>query len=329
METHPDDAAHLRAVTVVIPSYNRAHLVADALDSVAAQTHRPISIILVDDGSTDDTAGVVEAWAARHPDVPLTYLTQPNRGKCSARNAGAAAVTTPYVAFLDSDDCYLPDKTARQVERLEADPDLGAVYCGIVDVDLRTGERSVQVHAYPQGRLFERLLVRDVTNPTSTYLIRKSVIDDVGALNEAIDGRTDWEMTLRMAKKYAIGAVPEALIEFRAHAGPRTASNRQHEIGGFRYIRERYREDLAALPFRTRAAARSTYYRRMGRVQLHGGLSRRKALVYYLGALANGPTDFDNYAAFAGLLLPPGLRGSIHKRWNRVFGGTALAIRSH
>ena len=318
-------------VSVVIPTYNRAQMVCQALDSVAAQTYRPIELIVVDDGSTDDSARAIAEWGERNSSdgLSLTCLHQPNQGQNAARNTGIAAATGEYVAFLDSDDLYLPDKLEKQVALLAGRPELGAAYCGIVDVDLREGSRKVQRHGFPHGRLFERLLVRDITNPTSTYLIRRSVIDDVGPLCGEIDGRTDWEMTLRIARKYPIGAVPEPLIEFRAHAGPRTMANRNREIGGYRYIRAKYRAEIAALPLGQRMAARSAYYRRMGRVQFHGGLSWPKALAYYLGALANGPGDFDNYAALAGLFLPRGLRGALHGRLNRAFGGTALAIRSH
>lgn len=318
-------------VSVIVPTHNRAQLVCDALDSVAAQTYRPIEIVVVDDGSTDDSRQAIAAWQeGKETDgLSLTYLYQTNQGQNAARNAGIGVARGAFIAFLDSDDVYLPTKLEKQVGRLSSHPELGAVYCGIVNVDLRDGSRRIQPHAYPQGQLFEQLLVRDVTNPTSTFLVRRAVIDEVGALCGEIDGRTDWEMTLRIARRFPIGAVPEPLIEFRAHGGPRTTSNREREINGYRYIRRKYQAELAALPWPKRAAARSAYYRRMGRVQFHGGLSRPKAFFYYLAALANGPGDFDNYAALAGLFLPQRLRAALHHRWNRMFSGTALAIRSH
>lgn len=322
---------HRPLVSVVVPTYNRAQLVCDALDSVAAQTWRPIEIVVVDDGSTDASREAIVEWRERNEDqsLSLCYIHQANQGQNAARNTGIAAARGEFIAFLDSDDVYLPAKLEKQVALLARHKEFGAAYCGIVDVDLRDGARRILPHAYPQGQLFERLLVRDITAPTSTYLIRRTVIEDVGALCSEIDGRTDWEMTLRIARRYPIGAVAEPLIEFRAHEGPRTMANRQREIGGYRYIREKYRAELAALPLGRRMAARSAYYRRMGRVQFHGGLSWPRALGYQLAALANGPGDFDNYAALAGLFLPSGLRAALHDRWNRAFGGTALAIRSH
>lgn len=317
-------------VSVVIPTYNRANLITDALDSIVAQTYRPIEIVVADDGSKDDTASVIERWRERpkNQTVALRYVVQENRGQNPARNFGILNATGEYVTFLDSDDCYLPEKIAKEMARMD-DPEVGAVYCGIVNVDIATGEREVVRHAYPEGRLFRRLLVKDITNPTSTYLVRKAVLDHVGIYDEAMSGRTDWEMTLRMARHYKIAAVPEPLVEFRAHPGPRTAANRQREIEGFGYIRRKYAADVAALPFGERRLAHSAYYRRMGRVHLHGNLSRRKALTYYLAAVANGPSEFDNWAALAGFFMPKALRRGLHTRWNRQFGDTGFAIRSH
>ena len=317
--------------TVIIPTYNRAHLICDALDSVAAQTYRPIEIIVVDDGSTDQTREEVTRWMEMNqsPDLTFKLLEQANKGKCAARNTGYAKANGEFVAFLDSDDVCLPERIEKQIDVLNRRPEFGAVYCGLIEVDLQDGSRRIQAHEFPQGWLFEQLLVRDVTNPTSTYLFRHSAIETVGALCPEIDGRTDWEMALRLARRYPIGVVREPLVELRAHSGPRTATNRQNEIDGYRYIRRRYQDEIAALPLRRRMVARSSYYRRMGRVQFHGGLSWPKALAYDLAATACDPTDFDNFAALAGLFLPKPLRAALHHRWNRVFGDTGLAIRSH
>ena len=317
-------------VSVVIPTYNRAHLICDALDSVVAQNYRPIEIVIVDDGSNDDTADVVARWRERpgNDTVLLRLVGQNNRGQNPARNRGILDSTGTLVTFLDSDDCYRPEKVEKQVARF-ADPEVGAVYCGIANVDMTTGEAEPLAHAYPEGRMFERLLVKDITNPTSTYMVRRSVLDRVGIYDEAMSGRTDWEMTLRIARDHAIAAVPEPLVEFRAHAGPRTATFREREIAGYRYIREKYADDIKALPLGARMAARAAYYRRMGRAHFHGRLSPSKALGYYAAALACAPTEFDNWAAFTGFFLPGRLRRGIHQRWNRRLGGTRLAIRSH
>jgi len=327
-EDRPAPAAAL--VSVVIPTYNRAHLICDALDSVVAQTYRPIEIVVVDDGSTDATADVIDEWLKRpgNDTVMLRFVAQEKRGKNPTRNRGILESTGGLISFLDSDDRYRPLKLEKQVTRF-ADPQVGAVYCGIANADMMTGETETLAHAYPEGRLFERLLIKDITNPTSTYMVRRSVLDRVGLFDEAMSGRTDWEMALRIARDHVIAAVPEPLVEFRAHGGARTATFPEREIAGFRHIRRKYADDIASLPVRARMAARSTYYRRMGRVHLHSKLSRSKALGYYLAALACAPSEFDNWAAFTGFFLPRRLRSVINRYWNRVFGSSRLAIRSH
>jgi glycosyltransferase involved in cell wall biosynthesis len=317
-------------VSVVIPTYNRAHLICDALNSVVAQTYRPIEIVVVDDGSTDATADVIDEWLERpgNDTVMLRFVAQEKRGKNPTRNRGILESTGDLIGFLDSDDRYRPSKVEKQVARF-SDPQVGAVYCGIANVDMTTGEAETLAHAYPEGHLFKRLLIKDITNPTSTYMVRRSVLDRVGLFDEAISGRTDWEMALRIARDNVIAAVPEPLVEFRAHGGARTATFPEREIAGFRHIRRKYADDIASLPVRARMAARAAYYRRMGRVNLHGNLSRPSAFGYYVAALACAPTEFDNWAAFTGFFLPATLRRAVNLHWNRVFGGSRWAIRSH
>src|SRR5689334_21141299 len=100
-------------VTVVVPVYNTLPYVADALESALAQTHRELDVVVVDDGSTDGSSGVVVELAAREPRIRV--VRQPNAGLAAARNAGLAAAAGEYVAFLDSDDLWLPEKLERQL----------------------------------------------------------------------------------------------------------------------------------------------------------------------------------------------------------------------
>ena len=136
-------AQALERVSVVIPTHNRAQTLSRTLESVWAQTHRPIELILVDDGSTDATPQVVADWAAQHeaaPDFVVRRLYQDNAGANAARNRGIAAAEGAYVAFLDSDDRWQPDKLAKQIAVLRGDARMGDVYCGLTHVDLATGQ---------------------------------------------------------------------------------------------------------------------------------------------------------------------------------------------
>src|SRR5690242_71279 len=112
-------------VTVVIPSYNGARYLGEAIESVLAQTHPSVETIVVDDGSVDGTTALVSSYGDR-----VRGIRQENRGLAAARNSGIRAAAGTYVAFLDHDDRYLPEKTARQVAVFEARPDVGLVHTG-------------------------------------------------------------------------------------------------------------------------------------------------------------------------------------------------------
>ncbi|MCG8440961.1 MAG: glycosyltransferase family 2 protein [Caulobacterales bacterium] len=323
--------AHAPLVSVVAPTYNRAHLITDALDSALAQTYRPLELIIVDDGSTDATADTVEAWRRRPPaEVAVRYVRQANSGGNAARNKGVAESRGDIIAFLDSDDTWLPAKLEKQVAVLQADARRGAVYCGLREEVIETGEvRDPAPHAYPEGDLLSQLIVRDVTGPTSTFIVRRDVFEEAGLFDETLKARQDWDMWIRIAARRRIGCVPEALVRLRLHDGPRTAADPQREIDAYRRIRAKYADLRRAQPPPVRCAALSAYHRRMGRVSRHYRGQALPALGHYLAALAIWPLDFDNYAALFGWFLPSGPRARLHRAWNRLFGRTGWSIRSH
>src|SRR5437773_9320352 len=117
-------------VSVVIPNYNYAHFLREAIDSALAQTYKDIEVIVVDDGSTDASADVIASYDSRiHP------VFSQNQGVAAARNRGVAESTGEYIAFLDADDAWLPTKIEKQVERFAADTALGLVHVGVEDID--------------------------------------------------------------------------------------------------------------------------------------------------------------------------------------------------
>src|SRR5438034_9298591 len=120
----------MNTVSVIIPTYNYARYLAAAIESALAQTYAPLEIIVVDDGSTDDTLRILGAYGNR-----LRVLRQANQGAGAARNAGIAAARGEYVAFLDSDDLWHPRKLELQLARFASDPDLGLVHCGVEVLD--------------------------------------------------------------------------------------------------------------------------------------------------------------------------------------------------
>jgi glycosyltransferase involved in cell wall biosynthesis len=319
-------------VSVVVPAYNRAALIVDALESVWRQTYRPIELIVIDDGSTDDTRDRVLTWASAHDgesDFRVCYLHQDKRGANAARNLGIRHSKGELVAFLDSDDRWLPGKLERQVPILVDDPEVGGVYCGLRYFDIRTGELTpLEPRDYPQGDLLRALLVRDVTEGEPCWIVRKESLDQVGLFDESLPARLGWDLWIRLSAKCKIGCVPEVLVMAGNHPGERIRSDPRREIEGHRVIFNKHTHLRNRFPLSVGLAARAAMYRRRGRVYFHRGSSKQKAVFYQLMAICVWPFCFDSYAAFAGILLPDKLRQKIHIQWNRIFGRTPLAIRS-
>lgn len=207
-------------VSVVIPAYNRGDVVGAAIDSARAQTVSDIEIIVVDDGSTDDTESVVRSY----DDSRVRYLSHgENRGRSAARNTGIDAARGEYVAFLDSDDRWLAHKLERQLARLESrPPEWIGVYCEfLTPAPSRLGEAvdwvSRRVFADPAVREGGRELAREILTmnvlmgPGSTLLVRREALDGVRFDEELID-HEDWDFVFQLLDVGKIAHVDEPLV---------------------------------------------------------------------------------------------------------------------
>ena len=319
-------------VTVVLPVYNRSDLVVNALESVLNQTYRPIEFIIVDDGSTDDTWNVISMWAKKHEGTTNFFvycLCQQNKGANEARNFGIHQSTGELVAFIDSDDYWLPAKLAKQVPLFFNDTQVGGVYCGIDLLDLQSGKPiSSERKLYPQGWLLPVLLVRDVTAGTPAYVVKRESFEKVGFFDVSLQARQDWDMWIRLSTEYKIASVPEILVHAGKHIGPRLSSNPQGSIDAHLYIFNKYTELRRQFSLSVRHEAEGALYRRLGRIYFHYGVSTRKALEMYLISIIAWPFCFDTYAALIGVFLSRNIRQILHTQWNRLFGKTPFAIRS-
>jgi glycosyltransferase involved in cell wall biosynthesis len=209
-------------VSTVIPVFNRAAMLREAVGSVLAQSWRPIEIVIVDDGSTDDTLAAAEALRAQHPDI-IRILGRRNEGPGAARQAGLETATGEFVQFLDSDDLLLPDKFALQITGLRGDAEAGISYGKTYTREngrpadqpaQRTGERHRQVFpALLAGRLWE----------TSTPLYRRAALDRIGPWPRKRQ-MEDWEFDAQAgAAGIALHYCDAFIAEYRIHAGDRLA----------------------------------------------------------------------------------------------------------
>jgi glycosyltransferase involved in cell wall biosynthesis len=193
-------------VSVIIPTYNRAALVAEALASVQAQTYRDFEIVVVDDGGTDGSWEVLSACrevrVLRHPG---------RRGVSAARNSGIAAARGQWLAFLDSDDLWLPDKLAKQMAYLEARPDLRL--CQTDETWVRRGVRVNKPlsHRKVAGRIFLPSLSRCMISP-SAVMVHRRLLQDHGAFDETLPAAEDYDLWLRLTWRYEVGLVDEPLV---------------------------------------------------------------------------------------------------------------------
>ena len=197
------------AVAVVIPVRDRAGMVADAIGSVLAQTWRDFALVVVDDGSSDDSADVAARALVGAP-AGSCVLRRPARGVAAARNAGAAAVDAAWIAFLDSDDLWEPTKLARQLEWLAAHPSYRIVQTGERWLD-RGRHRNPRLWHRKEEALFPRCLERCLVSP-SAVAIRRDLYAEIGGFDETFLVCEDYELWLRIALREAVGLVDEALV---------------------------------------------------------------------------------------------------------------------
>jgi len=200
-------------ISVVIPTYNHAHFLGDAITSALGQSYPTLEVIVVDDGSTDQSMAV----AGTFTDERLRYLRQPNRGLSAARNTGILAARGATIALLDADDFWAPTYLERGHAALAAAPSWGAVYTGMRFVNSK-GEPLPQpgVATVPADQLYERLIDGEFFAP-SAVLVRRACFRAVGLFDERLRASEDWDMWLRVARQYPFGGIAEALLNYRVH----------------------------------------------------------------------------------------------------------------
>ncbi|MBI5763400.1 MAG: glycosyltransferase [Planctomycetes bacterium] len=199
------------AVSVIIPTFNRLALLREALDSVAAQTFRDFEVIIIDDGSTEAIAEGV----AGHSTSPRV-IRQPNAGPAAARNRGIAAANADLVAFLDSDDLWLPKKLATYFERMHREPDVPIWYGPMQPIE-RDGQRVPGRTKPCIGGCITEALFHSSFVHVPTVVCRKSLLTDVGCFDESLPVCEDYDLWLRLSVRTRFGLIEEPLALRRLH----------------------------------------------------------------------------------------------------------------
>ncbi len=196
-------------VSVIIPTFNRGYCLEDSLRSVLAQSFADFELIVVDDGSTDDTAVLV----GRFPAVKLIRLEK-NRGVSFARNRGVVAARGNYIAFLDSDDLWEPRKLAAQIKWMERRPDSQVVYTDEIWIRNGTRVNPANKHRKYSGDVFQYCLPLCIVSPSSV-LLRTKMLSNIGGFDESMRVCEDYDLWLRIAQRYPFHCIDEKLITKR------------------------------------------------------------------------------------------------------------------
>lgn len=196
-------------ISIVIPTYNRASILNNTLKCVFDQTYRNFEIIVVDDGSKDDTKKIVDSFN----DSRIKYIChESNQGATVARNTGIKAANGKWIAFLDSDDIWLPTKLDEQVRIInELKPNVGVIHCGLQYVDFKTGKNlNTRISRGNVNELVKNNL--GIIPQTSTMLIRKDALLNVGLFDEKLPAHQESELGLRLSQKYEFKLIDKVLV---------------------------------------------------------------------------------------------------------------------
>jgi len=265
----------MTAVSVIIPTFNRAQQVRRAISSVLFQTFRDYEILVVDDGSTDETSTALTVFQPH-----IRYLPHPkNLGVSAARNAGIRASKAPLIAFLDSDDYWLPEKLAVQVVFFEGRPE--AVACQTEELWIRKGVRvnPGTRHRKPSGDIFAASLRLCLVSP-SAVMLKRSLLDEVGLFDEEMPVCEDYDLWLRVSSRYPIHLIESSMVVKEGGAPDQLSRS----VPGM----DR---------FRIRAIARLLDGGRLTEGQAEAALKEltRKCRIYGMGCLKRGKKEEGEY----------------------------------
>ncbi len=228
------------SASIVIPTFNSATYLPDAIDSVLGQSYGKCEVIVVDDGSTDETAEV----AALFGDA-IRYVYQENRGLSAARNHGLILATGEYIALLDADDLLEPDYLERMLGSFETHPDAGAIYCGFQMVDeknqvlFQRGRTDIVPDFFYEQLLFGNFIV------APGMLVNRTAYERAGLFDEALSACEDWDMWLRIAGRETIFPMDASLVRYRIRGGS-MSSNPQRMLANRLAVLAKQRDLVSA-----------------------------------------------------------------------------------
>ena len=198
-------------VSVLVPTYNGAGHIGETLESILAQTYGEVEAVVIDDGSTDGTPEVAEGFGPR-----VRCIRQANAGTAAARNTGLKHAKGEFIALLDHDDLWLPEKLERQIPRFAEDSRIGLVVAWMEVFDSATGE--VKGTYEPPAELGVHDMLGYTLPPVQTMVFRRSALEKIGGFDATCLGTDDWDINIRIAKEYRVVSVAKILARARMHS---------------------------------------------------------------------------------------------------------------
>ena len=304
-------------ISVIIPAYNSAKWINEAINSVLAQSFTDLEIIVVDDGSSDDTEQVLTHWIAARQ---IRYIKQANMGVSAARNCGVREACGDYIAFLDADDLFAPDKLGKQLALFEKQPNLGFVHAHFSKFDEAGNDLGLRDMSRFSGWVYPQILLEwSAIMALPTLMLPKRVFEEVGGFDESVRWGEDIDLYIRIVRRYPIDLVPEVLCKVRVHADSVSASKLGSAASFQRVLQKALDADDSLSPAFGRRAFSQLYINKAQNLLGEGGSAEMQIARGY-AATALRYTSLSPAAWLTALAswIPAGLRRFFVKALRRI-----------
>lgn len=288
-------------VDIIVPAYNAGRYLPAAINSVAAQKFNDWRILLVDDGSTDNTEELVRPFVDQLGEK-LYYLRQDNKGLPAARNTAIRNSSAELLALLDADDVWLPSRLSESIPVFEGRPEIGLSYALVSRIDSEgTVYEEVAGHGYnPSGRIATDVYTRSVDLPCPTITFRRKAVHEVGLFDESLRATEDRDMWLRIALHYQVAFIPKVLAQYRSSPSSMSGDPNRMRVAQLQFIAKHFGANGCGRIPRRKALARTYKQYADG---LLGRSERWNALSSSIRAATIYPFDTENLRSVASIAL--------------------------
>ena len=232
-------------ISIIIPAYNAEKYLANTIQSVINQTFTDWELIIINDGSTDGTLELINNFQDK--DSRIKVFSYENAGVAHSRNRGIAKAKSEYIAFLDADDLWTPDKLAMQLKALQENSDAGVVYSWVDYIDEAGKFLYPGSHTTVNGDAYPKLLINNFLENGSNPLVRREALEKIGNFDVSLPPAEDWDLYLRLAREYEFVAIPKPQILYRLCTNSCSANITKMETQALRVIDKAYNQTPESL----------------------------------------------------------------------------------